>query len=294
MAAKKKEGAKFIRYFGPLLDALRELGGSARPAEASERVAVMMKLSQAEQDELLASGSPRFHNAVQWARFYLVREGLIDGSTKGIWALTPIGWKTQLNHDQARAIFLKWVDIFAKARKEKIISVTPDDQDIDDTDAIDPVSYRARVLDILRSIPADAFERLCQRLLRESDFTTVTVTGRTGDGGIDGIGILQINPFVSFRVLFQCKRYTGSVSPSQVRDYRGAMLGRADKGIIITTGTFTQEARKEAFRDGAPPLELVDGEKLIDMFEYLKFGLKPRITYEVDDRFFASFTNIEG
>jgi restriction system protein len=294
MASKKKEGAQFIRYFGPLLDALRDLGGSARPAEASERVAGLLKLSQAEQDDLLASGSPRFHNAVQWARFYLVREGLIDGSTQGVWALTPIGWKSHLTHDQARAIFLKWVDIFAKARKEKVVPVTPDDEDIDETEVIAPVSYRARVLEIVRSIPADAFERLCQRLLRESDFTTVTVTGRSGDGGIDGIGILQINPFVSFRVLFQCKRYTGSVSPSQVRDFRGAMLGRADKGIMITTGTFTQEARKEAFRDGAPPLELVDGDKLIDMFEHLKFGLQPRITYEVHDRFFASFTNTEG
>jgi restriction system protein len=274
MAAKKKEGAQFIRYFGPLLDALRELGGSARPAEASERVALNMKLSQVEQDDLLASGSPRFHNAVQWARFYLVREGLIDGSTKGVWSLTPIGWKSH--------------------RKEKVISITPDDEDIEDTVAIAPVSYRARVLEIVKSIPPDAFERLCQRLLRESDFISVTVTGRSGDGGIDGIGILQINPFVSFRVLFQCKRYSGSVSPSQVRDFRGAMLGRADKGIIITTGTFTQEARKEAFRDGAPPLELVDGDRLIDMFEHLKFGLQPRVTYEVDDSFFASFTNTES
>jgi restriction system protein len=294
MASKKKEGAQFVRYFGPLLDALRELGGSARPAEASERVAMNLKLSQDEQDELLASGSPRFHNAVQWARFYLVREGHIDGSKKGVWSLTPIGWKTHLSHEQSRSIFLKWVDIFAKARKNKVVSETPDDVDIDDTVVDTPTSYRARVLEILRSIPPDAFERLCQRLLRESDFTSVTVTGRSGDGGIDGIGILQINPFVSFRVLFQCKRYTGSVSPSQVRDFRGAMLGRADKGIIITTGTFTQEARKEAFRDGAPPLELVDGDALIDMFEHLKFGLQPRITYEVDDRFFASFTNPEG
>lgn len=281
-----------MRYFGPLLDALRALGGSARPAEASERVGSDLKLSQAELDELLASGSGRFHNAVQWARFYLVREGYIDGSTKGVWALTPEGWKAHLTHDQARAIFLKWVDIFAKARKQKNSSVTPDEQDIDETEEALPISYRARVLNIVRSIPADAFERLCQRLLRESDFTTVTVTGRSGDGGIDGIGILQINPFVSFRVLFQCKRYIGSVTPSEVRDFRGAMLGRADKGIIITTGSFTQEARKEAFRDGAPPLELVDGDKLVDMFERLEFGLRPRITYEIDERFFESFINV--
>ena len=114
-------------------------------------------------------------------------------------------------------------------------------------------------------------------------------SSRSGDGGIDGIGILQINPFVSFNVLFQCKRYSGSVSPSQVRDFRGAMLGRADKGLIITTGTFTVEAKREARRDGAPPIELVDGEDLVRLFESLEFGLKARTTYDVDDTFFRHF-----
>lgn len=115
------------------------------------------------------------------------------------------------------------------------------------------------------------------------------MTGRSGDGGIDGHGVLQFNAFVSFKVLFQCKRYTGSVSASQVRDFRGAMMGRADKGIILTTGTFTADARREALRDGVPPIELVDGEKLVDMFKELQLGLKPRTTYDVDEAFFEPF-----
>jgi restriction system protein len=138
-------------------------------------------------------------------------------------------------------------------------------------------------------LPAAGFERLCQRLLRESGFQHVTVTGRSGDGGLDGNGVLEVNPFVSFRVLFQSKRYAGAVTPAQVRDFRGAMAGRADKGIILTTGTFTAEARREAVRDGVPPIELVDGEKLIDMFEKLELGLKPRTAYEIDDDFFEDF-----
>lgn len=117
----------------------------------------------------------------------------------------------------------------------------------------------------------------------------MTITGRSGDGGIDGIGILQVNELVSFKVLFQCKKYTGTVAPSQVRDFRGAMTGRADKGIIITTGSFTSDARKEAIRDGAPPVELVDGDKLADMLERLELGLKPRHTYEVDQAFFEEY-----
>ena len=130
---------------------------------------------------------------------------------------------------------------------------------------------------------------MCQRLLREHGFEQVTVTGKSGDGGIDGIGILQVNKFVSFTVLFQCKRYAGAVTPSQVRDFRGAMEGRADKGIIITTGVFTAEAKKEARRDGAKPIELVNGDDLVELFESLELGVTPRITYDVDEAFFDEY-----
>jgi restriction system protein len=117
----------------------------------------------------------------------------------------------------------------------------------------------------------------------------VSVTGKSGDGGIDGIGILQVNPFVSFNVLFQCKRYQGAVTPSQVRDFRGAIMGRTDKGLIITTGTFTLEAKKEARWDGVPPIELVDGDSLVDIFERLELGLIPKRTYEIDEKFFEDY-----
>ena len=152
-----------------------------------------------------------------------------------------------------------------------------------------PEDYRGELIDLLLKLPPSGFERLSQRLLREAGFIQVVVTGSSGDGGIDGYGTLQINPLVSFKVLFQCKRYTKSVSPSHVRDFRGAMAGRADKGIIITTGTFTAEARREASRDGVPPIELIDGEKLVDMLEHLELGLKPVTTYEIDELFFVEF-----
>jgi len=144
-------------------------------------------------------------------------------------------------------------------------------------------------MEILRGLPPEGFERISQRLLRESGFSQVIVTGRSGDGGIDGHGTLRINPLVSFRVLFQCKRYTGVVTPTHVRDFRGAMTGRADKGIIITTGSFTAAAKEEAARDGAPPIELIDGEKLLDMFEELELGLTPTKTFEVEESFFKEF-----
>jgi restriction system protein len=145
------------------------------------------------------------------------------------------------------------------------------------------------LLNILKSLPPSGLERICQRLLRECGFEQVTVTGKTGDGGIDGIGLVQVSAFVSFKVLFQCKRYQGAVSASTVRDFQGACGGRADKGIIMTTGTFTQDAKKEARRDGAVPIELVDGERIVDMFEKKELGLKPIKTYAIDEKFFEEF-----
>jgi restriction system protein len=141
----------------------------------------------------------------------------------------------------------------------------------------------------MQSLPASGFEKLCQRILREAGFQEVVVTGRSGDQGIDGHGTLQINALVSFKVLFQCKRYKDSVTPSQVRDFRGAMAGRADKGIILTTGSFTAEARREASRDGVHPIELIDGDRLVSMLEGLELGLTAIKAFEIDADFFAAF-----
>jgi len=286
---KKDEGSQFVRYFGPVLNALRALGGSGTPEEVTERIAQDLGVSDETQNELTKSGQPRFRNQVAWARFYLVNEGLLDRSRRGVWALTERGRDTVLTPEQSREIFLRWVKINQERRKakEKVLdqSVAPASPDIPE----DEETYRDEVLNILLNLPADGFERLSQRLLREAGFTEVKVTGSTGDGGIDGYGTLQINPLVSFKVLFQCKKYAKSVSPSHVRDFRGAMAGRADKGIIITTGTFTAEARREATRDGAPPIELIDGEKLVDMLKQLELGLNPVKTFEIDEAFFKEF-----
>lgn len=286
---KKEEGAQFVRYFGPLLDALRKLGGSGTPDEVVERIATDLGLPDEVQNDLLPSGGPRFRNQVAWARFYLVREGLLDSSKRGVWSLTEKGRTTALTHEQAREIFLRWVKIFQEQRRAKAEAEEPIAEQVAEGTGAPSKDYRAETIDLLLGLPPAGFERLSQRLLREAGFIQVVVTGQSGDGGIDGHGTLQINPLVSFKVLFQCKRYAKSVSPSHVRDFRGAMAGRADKGIIITTGSFTTEARREASRDGVPPIELIDGEKLVDMLENLELGLRPVTTYELDHSFFSEF-----
>ena len=284
------EGAQFLRYFGPLLDALRELGGSGVPSEVVDQIASDLKLSTERQSELLKSGTPRFPNQVAWARFYLAREGLLDASKRGIWSLTDKGSNTQLSGQEARGIFRKWVKVFADERRKKKEEAPTGPEAEAEKGAPAADDFRERLLEVLLSLPAEGFERLCQRLLRESGFVQVVVTGRSGDGGIDGHGTLQVNPIVSFKVVFQCKRFAKSVAPGHVRDFRGAMQGRADKGIIMTTGVFTAEARREATRDGVPPIELVDGQKMIDMFVQLELGVRPLKTYEVDNEFFTAFS----
>jgi restriction system protein len=119
-------------------------------------------------------------------------------------------------------------------------------------------------------------------MLRESGFVQVEVTGRTGDGGIDGKGIVRVGGLLSFHVLFQCKKYQGSVSAGAIRDFRGALIGRADKGLFVTTGTFTRDAIREATRDGATPIDLMDGDQLAGKLKELRLGIKTEMVENVD------------
>lgn len=289
-ANKTEKRARFVRFFGPILDALRNLGGSGTPDEVVERIADDLKLLDETLNETLPSGQSRFRNQVAWARFYLVREGLLDSSVRGVWSLTERGRSTHISGEEARKIFLKWVKIFQEQRRTKSSEEKPAIEELPNEE-IETPSHRDKLLQLLIELPSTGFERLSQRLLREAGFIQVVVTGKSNDGGIDGHGTLQINPLVSFKVLFQCKRYSGSVSPSHVRDFRGAMAGRTDKGIIITTGTFTAEARREASRDGVAPIEIIDGQKLVDMLENLELGVKQVRAYEIDHAFFDEFRN---
>ncbi len=283
------QGPQFIQYFQPVLDALDELGGSGRPTEIIELIAKKLNLSEEEQSAQISSGQSRFGNRVGWARFYLAKAGIIDSSTKGVWSLTEVGRKTRLSHSEALDLFKGIHQQFSIDKKKKKGKGPLEEGGGIEEFGESEADYRVLFMKKLMELPSNGFERLCQRLLRESGFESVTVTGKSSDGGLDGIGILEVNPFVSFKVLFQCKRYIGSVTPSQVRDFRGAMSGRADKGIILTTGTFTSEAKREAIRDGVPAIELVNGEKLIDLFETLELGLKHKKAFDIDERFFEDF-----
>lgn len=286
-----RKGPEFLRFCIPIVEALRNLGGSGRPAEVTDLVIERLNIPEKEQEVTNKNGGSRIRNQIAWARFYMVKGGLISSSQRGIWGLTEKGHNTKMDENFILNIFRDVHQDFTaerKSRKGTEPIVTEDDANVNSVGS--GVDYKTELLSTLQSLPPEGFERVCQRLLRESGFQQVAVTGRSGDGGIDGHGILQINPLVSFKVLFQCKRYRGAVAVSAVRDFRGALQGRADKGIILTTGTFTTDAKREAIRDGATPIELVDGEKLIEMFEELNLGLRPKKDYELDQEFFDQYS----
>ena len=286
-------GARFAGYMRPLIDALKELGNSGTPREVKDKIAANLQLPDEVINDQLKSGESRFSNDVHWARYYLVKEGYLSSSKRGVWSLTEKGLESDVTPEMAQEIAKR------VSAEDRIKSQTTDQADFTDEDeqmapsdqGISPaIDYRSALLEIMRGLPPDGFERLCQRLLREAGFKEVEVLGRTGDGGIDGKGILQINPLMSIEVLFQCKKYKGSVGAEAIRNFFGAMIGKVDKGIFLTTGTFTKDARREALTKGTMSVELIDGEALLDMFEELQLGLIPKTTFEIDKEFFDDFS----
>lgn len=236
----------------------------------------------------MKSGILRFDNQVAWARQYLVWEGLLDDSKRGVWTLSQKGSSTFLDISEAREIFIKWVEIHQNANKSKTSAEISKRQEEEEPEQLEH-EIAPNLLEVLQSVSPTGFEHVCKRLLREHGFESVTVTQASHDGGIDGYGTLELNPFVSIKVLFQCKRYKGTVSRAQVGDFKNAMIGRAEKGIILTTGTFSEDAKREATRDGAPPIELIDGKKLVELFEAVELGVKPKVIYEVEYNFFEQY-----
>jgi restriction system protein len=216
-----------------------------------------------------------------WVRSYLKAYGLLDNSERGVWVLTVKGKETDAVDPRQ---IIRFYNALSKDKKSKPATKNAEtfvNVEIAEAEAILEEKWREELLSKLLELSPDAFERLCQRLLRESGFVEVKVTGRSGDGGIDGVGIVRLGGLLGFPILFQCKRYRGSVASSTIRDFRGAMIGRADRGLVITTGTFSRDAKLEATRDGAPPIDLLDGEQLLDKLKELRLGVSIKMIEQV-------------
>lgn len=272
---------QYHELLNPTLQALRDLGGSGTIDEIYQKVSEITNLPEGILEiphNPEKSSISEVEYRLAWARTYLKKYGLIENSVRGVWTLIPEKKDIEIVDPK------KVVKTVKSKLKEKIKdnnSPTGVNKEIEE-EVEEKQKWKDELYNILtKQIKPDAFERLVKRLLRESGFVQVEVTGRSGDGGIDGKGIIKVGGLLSFHVVFQCKKYQGTVSPSQVRDFRGAMIGRADKGLLITTGTFTRDAIKEATRDGAPPIDLIDGEQLADKLKEFGMGIESKLVEEI-------------
>ncbi len=276
----------------PVVESLKRLGFSARAKQVVDAVGEAVDVPPDDLTRKTKSGQSIFENDVHWCRSYLVKAGIIDKSKRGVWTLTPKGQTAVLDDADV-------VDLFRSVWKQAKAAgrVTPADEidsaDIEEIDEIDDetktLEYRAEALDKLQRLSPAGFEHFCRALLLEAGFQDVEVTGRSGDRGIDGRGLLKVNPLYSMKVAFQAKRFQDTVGSSVVRDFRGAVVGRADRGLLITTGTFSREAEIEAARDGATHIELIDGAAIISLMAEYEFGLKPVSTFRLDHELFDTF-----
>lgn len=279
----------YHQMFWPTLLAIKSLGNSGTNQEIDDRAIEIAAYTEAQQAIVHGDGpKSEIRYRMAWARTYLKAIGALENSARGVWSVTEYG-ESLTEQDmpdipaRVRAITSQRPKR-TKTRGLEVVSQPAIEEPVEVVGRVltstVPQVWQDSLLEVVQSMAPDAFEKLCQRVLRESGFTRVEVTGRSGDGGIDGIGVLRI-ALLSFHVFFQCKRYKGSVGAPAIRDFRGAMVGRTDKGLFITTGSFTPDAKREATRDGAPVLDLIDGETLCGLLKNLGLGVSTRQVEEV-------------
>jgi restriction system protein len=262
------------------LCAIRDIGDSGTNEEIVGRVVAREGFSEAQLEVPSPNGRKGLiEYRLAWARSYLKGMGLIENSQQGVWSTTERG--RSATESELPELYANYVAVVRAAGKKKQEEAS--ETGASEADTGHPVAgeWKDQLLLTLKAMVPDQFERLAKRLLREAGFLSVTVTGKSGDGGIDGVGTYRLS-LVSFPVFFQCKRYNGSVSPKDVRDFRGAMTGRGDYGLLITTGTFTAEAKSEATRAGAPTIDLIEGERLCDLLKQYKLGVNTTVR-QVED-----------
>lgn len=290
-APKSEFRYEFTDLFNPVLAALRQLGNSGTVDEIEEAVVDILSITPEELEDVHRGSITKFSYRIAWARNYLKRYGLIDKSDGGVWRFTKEGGETlEIDPDEVYRV-VKSSDNM-KAGKNDVVDTNLKEEHLEElTSELRNVKWKEQLLEVVKQVDPVKFERLCQLLLRELGFLNVEVTKRTNDGGIDGKGTYRFGGVMSFHIVFQCKRYEGTVPSKEIRDFRGASIGRADKGLFITTGTFSSEARKEAQRDGAPPIDLIDGYELAENLRSARIGVETRVIEEVvvDKDWFKNF-----
>ena len=287
---KKIKSPTQIELIEPVFIALRSLGGSANISEIRDKVIEMLQLSDEIVDEPhkgSASQQTELEYQLAWARTRLKAFGAITNSQRGVWMITPKFSDNDTVSKSDVVEFIKSQRLASKNPAEAKALAEDDDPTNDNVEIPEELEpWRTELAETLHSMDPYAFERLSMLLLRECGFSQVSVTKKSGDGGIDGTGKLRINGIFSFNVAFQCKRFVGSVSAGDIRDFRGSLTTDIEKGVFITTGTFTKAAREEASNAGKQQIDLIDGEEFINKLIEYRLGVREKTIYEVDKSFF--------
>ena len=273
MSSREAAGLPLYRELRWLtLEAIRRLPMPATNDEIDEAVATNLKLTPVQRAVGAANGTKsELAFRVGFCRSHLKIVGALKSERRGYWRLTSEG--VDMGEETVER---RLAEYLRDRRQEKLGRATnrqgavaaravPDDETGNG-------SWSDELLARLLKMSPAAFERLAQELLRSSGFEAVKVIGGSGDGGIDGTALYRFS-LISFPVYFQCKRHKGTIGAPVVRDVRGAMAGRSDRGLIITTGSFTSDAKREATRDGATPLDLIDGDNLCELLKERGLGV---------------------
>lgn len=272
----------YKHFFMPVLKALDALGGSGSNDEIYKKVIASENLSDEVLNEMHSFTQTEVEYKLAWARTYLKNFLAIESSKQRVWSLTAKG------HQIVKDGSLDALAVVRFTNQKHGLAVG---QEVEDVPIAETKGWREQISEILQNMNPYAFEKLSQRLLRECGFSEVEVTKKSGDGGIDGVGKLRINGIFSFNVAFQCKRYKGQVGAPEIRDFRGSLGTNIEKGVLITTGVFTNAAKEEASSEGKRLIDLMDGNEFINKLAEYGIGLRAITSYEVDEDFFNS---IEG
>ena len=277
----------YDELINPTVFVLQSLGGSGNIEEIYNGVLAHLKLPERIIEYLHSKNSSQseIQYRLAWARTYLKIYGIIDNSSRGIWSILP-------KHKDTKEVDVdNCVSTVKNKFKDKNLSKENGSGNVNGDDGVELPEeikpWRVKLREILITMDPFSFERLTQRLLRECGFSEVKVTKQTGDGGIDGFGRLKISGIFSFKVAFQCKRYSGTVPTGDIRNFRGSLTTDVEKAIFVTTGSFSASARAEAFAQGKVQVDLIDGEEFIDKLAEYNIGIKEVKDYVIDETYFS-------
>lgn len=281
----------YDRLMWPALLALRDLGGVGTLNEVLPKVAARERFSKAQQALMLPSGRRTIlRDRVGWALSYLKLAGVLYQPRRGAYALGVRAESLSEADMPALNVLVRSrrADVVARQNAGEQTESVAEDPEVVSEEAEPPSDWREKLLKVVRAMPPSGFEKLCRSLLLATGLSDVDVTGGTGDGGIDGVGVLRIG-LLSFKVVFQSKRYSGTVGPEAIRSLQAVVQGHADRGLLFTTGRFSDSAKSEAQQDGRTRIELIDGARLCELLREHKLGVSTRQVevVEIDTEFFS-------